>query len=93
MHPAVAMVAVGSVPDDIESEVPKVYIVLKHGAAATADDIILHCREPLAAYKVPRQVQFVGDLPNTSTGKLMRRALRSLDVPDPHSVPGARSDA
>lgn len=86
MHPAVAMVAVGAVPDDIKGEVPKAYIVLKREARASAEDIVLHCREHLAAYKIPRQVQFVDDLPKTSTGKLMRRALRTLDAADPHST-------
>jgi len=82
MHPAVAMAAVGAVPDDIKGEIPKAYIVLKCGASATAEEIILHCREHLAPYKIPRQVQLVSDLPKTSTGKIMRRALRTLDAPD-----------
>lgn len=86
MHPAVAMVAVGAVPDDIKGEVPKAYIVLKRDAGATVDEIIVHCREHLAAYKIPRQVQFVTDLPKTSTGKVMRRALRTLDLLDSHSA-------
>lgn len=80
MHPAVAMVAVGAVPDDIKGETPKAYVILKHGASATAEEILIHCREHLAAYKVPRHVKFVRDLPKTSTGKLMRRALRTLDA-------------
>jgi len=87
MHSAVAMVAVGAMPDEIKGEVPKAYIVLKRGCSASPEDILGHCREHLAAYKVPRQVQFVVDLPKTSTGKLMRRALRSLDPPI--SNPGA----
>lgn len=80
MHPAVAMVAVGAVPDEIKGEVPKAYVILKHDASATAEDLLVHCREHLAAYKIPRQVQFVSDLPKTSTGKIMRRALRTLDA-------------
>ena len=42
--------------------------------------ILAFCRAHLAAYKVPRAVQFVADLPKTSTGKIMRRQLRTLDV-------------
>ena len=38
------------------------------------------CREQLSAYKVPRMVQFVADLPKTSTGKIMRRELKKLDT-------------
>jgi long-chain acyl-CoA synthetase len=53
--------------------------VLKPGAKADADAIIALCREQLAAYKIPRSVQFVPDLPKTSTGKIMRRELKTLD--------------
>ena len=51
----------------------------KAAATADADDIIACCRGHLAAYKVPRKVQFVDDLPKTSTGKVMRRELKTLD--------------
>jgi long-chain acyl-CoA synthetase len=79
-HSAVAMVAVGSQPDDLKGEIAKAYVVLKPGAPADAEDIIALCRKELAAYKVPRAVQFVSDLPKTSTGKIMRRELRNLDA-------------
>ena len=49
-------------------------------ANADPDGIISLCREQLAAYKVPRSVQFVSDLPRTSTGKIMRRELKTLDA-------------
>lgn len=79
-HPAVAMVAVGSQPDELKGEIAKAYIVLKTGAQADEESILSFCREHLAAYKVPRQAQFVADLPKTSTGKIMRRQLRTLDA-------------
>ena len=50
-------------------ETAKAYVVLLPGAEADADGILAHCREHLAAYKVPRSVQFVPDLPRTSTGR------------------------
>jgi long-chain acyl-CoA synthetase len=78
-HQDVALVAVGSVPDEEKGELAKAYIVPKTGAQPDADDIISYCRAHLAAYKVPRAVQFVDDLPKTSTGKIMRRALHTLD--------------
>jgi len=53
---------------------------LKPGATADADSILDLCRKERAAYKVPRAVQFVADLPKTSTGKVMRRELKMLDV-------------
>ena len=78
-HPAVALVAVGSQPDETKGEIAKAYIVPKAGAEQDPDDIVAFCREHLAAYKVPRLVQVVADLPKTSTGKVMRRELKTLD--------------
>jgi long-chain acyl-CoA synthetase len=72
-HPDVALVAVGSIPDEAKGELAKAYIVPKTGVSPDSDSIIAYCREHLAAYKVPRAVQFVDDLPKTSTGKVMRR--------------------
>jgi len=79
-HASVAMVAVGSQPDDLKGEIAKAYVVLKPGTAADANAILDLCRKELAAYKVPRSVQFVADLPKTSTGKIMRRELKTLDA-------------
>ncbi len=78
-HPSVAMVAVGGQPDDLKGEIAKAYVVLKPGAAPDAEGILALCRLELAAYKAPRAIQFVADLPKTSTGKIMRRELRKLD--------------
>jgi long-chain acyl-CoA synthetase len=79
-HPSVAMVAVGSQPDKVKGEVAKAYVVIKEGARTDEESILAFCREHLAAYKVPRAAQFVTDLPKTSTGKIMRRQLKQLDV-------------
>jgi long-chain acyl-CoA synthetase len=79
-HPDVALVAVGSIPDEEKGELAKAYIVPRTGAKPNADHVIAYCREHLAAYKVPRAVQFVEDLPKTSTGKVMRRELNTLDT-------------
>jgi long-chain acyl-CoA synthetase len=78
-HPAVAMVAVGSVPDPVRGELARAYVVTRPGVSATEEEIVAHCRGHLAAYKLPRSVRFVADLPKTSTGKLMRRELWRLD--------------
>ena len=81
-HPAVAMVAVGKVPDVQKGELAKAYVVLKPGMDAQPDALIAHCRDHLAAYKVPRAIQCVADLPKTSTGKVLRRELHRLDAPE-----------
>ena len=78
-HPAVAMVGVGGKADPEKGEIAKAYVVLKPDKQVTPDDIRQHCREHLAAYKVPREVQIVPDLPTTSTGKILRRELHTLE--------------
>jgi long-chain acyl-CoA synthetase len=79
-HASVAMVAVGGQPDEIKGEIAKAYVVLKPGAAPEAEGILALCRAELAAYKQPRAIQFIADLPKTSTGKIMRRELRKLNA-------------
>jgi long-chain acyl-CoA synthetase len=86
-HPSVALVAVGGLPDDLKGEIAKAYIVCRTGATPTEAEILAFCRERLASYKLPRAVQFVEDLPKTSTGKVMRRMLRTLDAAQPLTVP------
>jgi fatty-acyl-CoA synthase len=74
-HPAVANAAVVAKPDEKWGETPCAFVMLKPGAAATADDIVKHCRANLASYKCPRHVVF-RDLPMTSTGKVQKFVLR-----------------
>jgi long-chain acyl-CoA synthetase len=74
-HPAVALVAVGSVPDEIRGELACAYIVLRDGSHASAEEIVEATKASLAPYKRPRLVRFVSDLPRTSSGKIMRRKL------------------
>jgi long-chain acyl-CoA synthetase len=79
MHPAVALAAVSGVPDEVKGELAKAYVVLKPGTTVTAEQLIAHCREHLAAYKLPRAVQFVDEVPITASGKIMRRLLKNVD--------------
>jgi long-chain acyl-CoA synthetase len=79
-HSDVALAAVGSVADELKGELAKAYIIAKEGCSPTEEEIITFCREHLAAYKVPRAVQFVDDVPKTSTGKIMRRELHKLNA-------------
>jgi long-chain acyl-CoA synthetase len=77
-HPDVAMVAVGPIPDEMKGELAKAYVVLKQDTSPSVIELLAFCRERLAAYKIPRDIQFIADLPKTSTGKIMRRELINL---------------
>ncbi|WP_431924891.1 class I adenylate-forming enzyme family protein [Amycolatopsis tucumanensis] len=75
-HEAVREAAVVGVPDEYRGETVKAFVSLRPGFAVTADELISFCRERMAAYKYPRQVEFLEELPKTVSGKLLRRALR-----------------
>ncbi|MEO5768355.1 MAG: long-chain fatty acid--CoA ligase, partial [Polyangia bacterium] len=75
-HPAVAEVGAIGVPDEKSGEVVKVVVVLRPGMSVTAEELIQFCRTSLAAYKLPRHVEFRTELPKTNVGKVLRRALR-----------------
>ena len=74
-HPAVMEVGVAGVPDQAKGEVAHAWVVLKAGQTATAEELRMYCRERLAPYKVPAQVEFRSELPKTMVGKVLRRAL------------------
>jgi len=74
-HPKVQEAVVAGVPDARRGETVKAYIVLKPGETATVDEIVAFCKERLAPYKVPRQVEFRSELPKTMVGKFLRRVL------------------
>ncbi len=79
-HPKVLEAVAVGVPDPYRGETVKVFIVLRPGESATEDEIIAFCRERLAAYKVPRLVEFRSELPKTLVGKILRRALREEEL-------------
>lgn len=76
-HPAVREAAVVGVPDGYRGETVKAYISLRPGAEPDPDALAAYCKERLAAYKYPRQVEILTELPKTATGKILRRELRS----------------
>ncbi|MGZ4505928.1 MAG: AMP-binding protein [Blastococcus sp.] len=75
-HPAVRESAVVGVPDEKRGETVKAFVSLKAGSSATAEELIAHCKERMAAYKYPRQIVIIDELPKTVTGKILRRELR-----------------
>jgi long-chain acyl-CoA synthetase len=75
-HPAVREAAVVGVPDEYRGESVKAYVSLRPGASVTQAELIAYCKANMAAYKYPRAIGFLDELPKTTTGKILRRELR-----------------
>lgn len=74
-HPAISLAAVIGVPHDSHGEEIKAVVILKPGATATSEEIVEWGKEQMAAYKYPRIVEIVDELPMTATGKILKREL------------------
>jgi long-chain acyl-CoA synthetase len=77
-HPSVAEVGVAGVPDDLQGEAVKAWVVLHDDHSISIDELHLYCRTKLAAYKVPKYIEFRASLPKTAIGKILRRELNSF---------------
>ena len=76
-HAAVREAAVVGVPDEYRGETVKAFVSLQPDAVVTADELVAHCQDRIAAYKYPRSVEIIDELPKTVTGKILRRELRA----------------
>jgi long-chain acyl-CoA synthetase len=88
-HPAVGDVGVAAIPHDRKGEAPKAWVVLRPGATATVQEIRDACRESLAPYKVPAEVEFCDELPRNLMGKVLRRELRARAATETVRMPAA----
>jgi len=75
LHPDIVEAACVSVPDKKTGEGVKLFVV-KSNQSLTEKEVIAHCKENLTAYKIPKQIEFIDELPKTNVGKVLRRALR-----------------
>jgi long-chain acyl-CoA synthetase len=74
-HPDVSLAAVIGVPHESHGEEIKAVVILEDGATTTEDELVAWAKEQMAAYKYPRIVEFVPNLPMTATGKILKREL------------------
>lgn len=75
MHPAVLKCAVIAVPDEKWGEIPKAIVALEPNAQATEKELVDFCRERMAAFKSPKSIAFVTELPKTGSGKILKTEL------------------
>lgn len=85
-HPDVLEAAVVGAPDDYRGEVVVAYVSLRAGQLISEPGLIVFARERLAAYKCPRKIVFVSDLPKTQTGKIRRNVLKAPESPRPEDA-------
>jgi long-chain acyl-CoA synthetase len=79
-HPKVLEVCTIGIPDAYRGETVKTYIVPRPGQTLTEEEVKSFCKEALAAYKVPKRVEFIDALPKSAVGKILRRELRDIDA-------------
>jgi long-chain acyl-CoA synthetase len=93
-HPAVREAAVVGVPDPYRGETVAAFVSLRPGCSVDADQLTAFCKKRMAAYKYPRQVEILAELPKTPTGKILRRQLRTFRIGQgsPQPSEGAWSD-
>ena len=79
-HPKILEACAIGVPDAYRGETVKAFIVVKDGETLTEEEVVSYCREKLAAYKVPKMIEFMDELPKSAVGKVLRRELREMEL-------------
>ncbi|SHJ31446.1 long-chain acyl-CoA synthetase [Desulfatibacillum alkenivorans DSM 16219] len=98
LHPEIAEACTIGIPDEYRGETVKAWVVCNPGVELSEEQVMSYCKEKLAAYKVPKSVKFVDELPKSAIGKLMRREVRRMELEGanvvmPEAPEAARPDA
>ncbi len=90
-HPKVLEACTIGIPDAYRGEAPKSFVVPKPGEQLAREELIAFCKERLTAYKVPKEIEFMTDLPKSAVGKVLRKELREMDRKNREVAAGAGS--
>jgi long-chain acyl-CoA synthetase len=71
---------VAGIPHEKRGETVKAWVVLHQGETATPEEIREFCRQHLASFKIPTEIEFIDELPKTTVGKVLRRVLREQEL-------------
>ncbi|MBW2608430.1 MAG: long-chain fatty acid--CoA ligase, partial [Deltaproteobacteria bacterium] len=78
-HPKILEACAIGVSDTYRGETVKAYVVLMPGENLTEEDVVAYCKKNLAAYKAPRSIVFIDELPKSAVGKILRREIKRVD--------------
>ncbi|MGQ9844490.1 MAG: AMP-binding enzyme [Spirochaetota bacterium] len=78
-HPKILEACTIQVPDAYRGEAPKAFVVIKPGEQLSKEEIIAYCKEKLASYKVPNDIEFIDTLPKSAIEKILRKEVRELE--------------
>lgn len=79
-HPKILEACTIGIPHDYRGETVKAFIVVKEGQELTEDEAVTYCKKNLAAYKVPKIIEFIDELPKSAVGKILRRKLKEMEM-------------
>ena len=79
-HPKVMEACTIGIPHEYRGETVKAFIVVNEGESLTEEDVVAYCKDNLAAYKVPKIIEFIDELPKSAVGKILRRKLKDMEM-------------
>jgi len=79
-HPKILEACTIGIPHEYRGETVKAFIVVKEGQELSEDEVVAYCKENLAAYKVPKLIEFIEELPKSAVGKILRRKLKEAEM-------------